>query len=353
MKIGVTLTVHWRTEEKRLYGSWTCMDPVSWCATAGDFSPLASHTVLKRASWLSHIYVCTTPADMFSKYPMKHLLLPLCHQSSTFRTRPRSSLCLCLSLVLICADRWCFSAWRASSSAWMNSDQIKLALTDSDLPGPPLISPPPTRVLRVHTLLFSWPTPLFLFLFWHFSSFCHLGGPAECWGASVAQKGVQIFPAGSYLFTKVLNTFWSCNMVLPFYFFIQFKSGHKMLEMLVWLCVHPRCETLKKKKYNYASYIDFSHFIMFSPKRWKKFLIKLVYLSVMYSARILGELYPPTSLSVWVCRDACQICEMPVGCSQERHGALIQHKQGHKTTTQPLVQSLLQISPAVVRAHHR
>ena len=85
----------------------------------------------------------------------------------------------------------------------------------------------------------------------------------------------------------------------------------------------------------------------------KKFMKLVFYFSIMYSAKIPGELYffPSSPFSLWACGAVCQICGMPVGCSQERHGALIQHKQGHKTTTQPLAQSLLQISPTLVQVH--
>lgn len=80
------------------------------------------------------------------------------------------------------------------------------------------------------------------------------------------------------------------------------------------------------------------------------------YFSVIYSAKILWNFFFITLplFSLWACGAVCQICGMPVGCSQERHGALIQHKQGHKTTTQPLVQSLLQISPTpCISASHQ
>lgn len=100
---------------------------------------------------------------------------------------------------IICAYHCCFSAWFSSSSAWMNSYQIKLALADSDLPTPPLHAPPHTRIPRVHPSLSS-PTPLLLSFFWHFGSFCHLRGPAEHWGASVAQGGCPKIPVGPYVY---------------------------------------------------------------------------------------------------------------------------------------------------------
>lgn len=89
---------------------------------------------------------------------------------------------------IICADRCCFSAWLSSSSAWMNSNQIKLALAVSDLAAPLLPPRPPhATVPRVpHPYLSS----TLLSFFWHLGSFCHLRRPVERRGA-VAQEGAH------------------------------------------------------------------------------------------------------------------------------------------------------------------
>lgn len=100
---------------------------------------------------------------------------------------------------IICADQCCFSAWFSHSSAWMHSYQIKPALTDSDLPAAPQHIYRPTPGSQGPPL--PSPAPLLQSFFWHFSSFCHLRGPAERWGASVTQVGVAQKSLQSLMFT--------------------------------------------------------------------------------------------------------------------------------------------------------
>lgn len=90
----------------------------------------------------SHIHLCMTPAVMFSKHPVMPPFFPFLPPPSRIicipLTRPYifPPVCLLLSPVYNLCDHCCFSAWFSSSSAWMNSYPIKLALTGSDLPSP-------------------------------------------------------------------------------------------------------------------------------------------------------------------------------------------------------------------------
>lgn len=124
------------------------------------------------------------------------------------------------------------------------------------------------------------------------------------------------------------------------------------------------------------STLHLSCLVILTPtfKRLQK--VSLSYFSVMYSARNLEDLgcfFLPSLLvcvscwclhvcvfhtsvcaCVWMC--VSDICKMPVGWSHERSWALIRHKQGHRTTPQPVVWSLLKnlpsISASTSQAHH-
>lgn len=129
-----------------------------------------------------HIFLCMTPAVMFSKHPVMPLffgssplsqIIYIPHTPSIYFPRSVFSSHWCI----ICAHQCCFSAWFSSSSAWMHSYQIKLALTDSDLPAPPQHIPPHTRIPGVPSLhhhLSFYPS------FDISAAFCHLRVPAEC-----------------------------------------------------------------------------------------------------------------------------------------------------------------------------
>ena len=94
---------------------------------------------------------------------------------------------------IICAYHYCFSTWFSSSSARMNSYQIKL--TPTSLPPSACTTPhrdpkgPPPTSLSL-SLSFSLYEHLSFYPSFDISgSFCHLRGPAERWGALVARGG--------------------------------------------------------------------------------------------------------------------------------------------------------------------
>lgn len=134
-----------------------------------------------------------TPAVMFSKHPMMPLFSVLPPLSQIIYI-PHTSIYFPLSVFsshrcIICAYHCCFSAWVSSSSAWMNSDQIKLALTDSDLPAPPLYIPPHTRNPRVHPPTHS----LSLYLRQHLSFYpsFDISSPSVIWGVPLSAEVFQ------------------------------------------------------------------------------------------------------------------------------------------------------------------
>lgn len=108
--------------------------------------------------YLTHLPVHDSSRDVFkAPHDASFLRLPSSVTNHLFRSHVHifSPVCLLLSPVYNLCDHCCFSAWFSSSSAWMNSDQIKLALTDSDLPSPSPAYTTHTRIPRVHTLLSS------------------------------------------------------------------------------------------------------------------------------------------------------------------------------------------------------
>lgn len=132
-------------------------------------TPLIKRYV-KHLRYSSHIYLCTTPAIMFSKnlvMPLFSSFPPLSQIYITnTHTHTHSDIFL-LSVFsshrcITCAYQYCLSARFSCSSAWMHSYQIKLALTDSDLPAPPQQTPPRTRTPGVPSR-FTSTSPLLSF----------------------------------------------------------------------------------------------------------------------------------------------------------------------------------------------
>ena len=140
------------------YSMFTCMDHKSWTSFGHATSFPASASITHSAIHLMRGFVKQSHAMISALLFLKHPIMPLFfiffYISSTFHTHVYIIFPLPVFFshwYIICADRCCFSAWISSSSAWMNSHQIKLALTDSDLTTPPLHIPPHTRLPRVHT----------------------------------------------------------------------------------------------------------------------------------------------------------------------------------------------------------
>lgn len=177
------------------------------------------------------------------------------------------------------------------------------------------------------------PAPLLSF-FWHFGSFCHLRGPAECCSASVAQAGVPKVPAGPYVYIHKG----------PEYFLIsQRHIAMLSVRRIVWISLQHdfhnwlRCRFCSGSPVfirlyagceNHLKYIQsflpvswvycMFHLYLFWPhlcKKKKKLNKVSSHFSVIYSARILGELifFSPFASSLCLCERA-ELCVRSVGC---------------------------------------
>ena len=282
-----------------------------------------------------------------------HLSSPS-HKSSTFHTHVHifSPVCLLLSSHrrIICADHCCFSAWISSSSAWMNSYQIKLALADSDLPAPPLHIPPHTGIPRARNtpphLLADTSPSILLSVFWLLAPPVIWGAPAECWGASVALGGSPKNPCGplcmhsqrAWIFSDLAKTspcfLWERGFesdsgrnltkcwVVDFPAHCVLTLNRVGMHLILKRCKRALSET-------FAMLLNISHvsyLLILTPALAKKLHKVSFYFPMMYSARILGELcffspsLPlPFSVSVRSCVsdlwDACRLLPGEARCA--------------------------------------
>lgn len=314
-------------------------------SSSSSSSVRAMHLINRFVKQLRHtLHICLrmTPAIMFSKNlvmplfssfpPLSQIYIPHTHT----HTRPDISTLSVFSThrCITCAYQCCLSAWFSRSSAWMHSYQIKLALTDSDLPAPPQQIPPHTRIPGVLSL-FTSTSPSFDIS----APSVILEVPLSAVVVQWHKRGGPKVPAGPYVYIHkapeyflILQRHIAMLSVRRIVWISLQHDYHNRLrcrfcsDSPVFIRLYAGCENHLKYM---RSFLPFSwvycmfHLYLLWPQLCKKKKKKLnkvsFYFSVIYSARILGELiffylfFSHFPSSLFLCERA-ELCVRSVGC---------------------------------------